>query len=399
MAGSGDDEEADAGASDTDEPTSGGADDDPGGAGGDTQDDPPEDEENRDHSDPDTEAETDTEEGADTAGDEGAENGDGPPEEDPDGVAGDETTGGQADTSGEAADGDDDGEKPDGDLDTQAGDETDDGTEDNDDDGDDETDGDGPQDRSGEPDGGGGLVGSGPQTDEEMPLTSHIEEMVRRLGVVAIVGAIATVVAFPLGEEAINFLWYSILPGTDVAKPHLYNPLELVFAQLKVASLVGLVAALPVLVYQTYRFMRPGLYPQERRYYLAAIPASLVLAFVGLTFAYFVVLPAVFTYFYSYSQEVTLIAFSLGQTFNLILVLMGYLAIVFQIPLLVMLAIMMGITSREWLAGRRLLFWSGFAGVAFLLSPDPTGVSPIIIAVTMILLFEGSLQLAKWTGN
>jgi sec-independent protein translocase protein TatC len=246
-----------------------------------------------------------------------------------------------------------------------------------------------------EPDATG--AGGGPTQDSEMPLADHIEEMVNRMAAVFVVAAGVAVLAFPMGEEVINFLWYSILPGTDVARPHLYSPPELLFTQLKVASLAGLVVALPVFVYQTYLFMKPGLYPHERRYYLAAIPTSLVLAFVGMTFAYFIVLPTVFNYFLNYSEQVTSIAFALGQTFNLILVLMGYLALVFQIPLFVMLAIMMGLVTRAWLAQRRLIAWGLFAGLSFLFSPDPTGMSPIIIAVTMIVLFEGTLLLAKWT--
>ncbi|MFB6111182.1 MAG: twin-arginine translocase subunit TatC, partial [Halobacteriaceae archaeon] len=149
----------------------------------------------------------------------------------------------------------------------------------------------------------------------------------------------------------------------------------------------------------TYRFMRPGLYPHERRYYLAAVPTSLVLAFVGLVFAYFVVIPAVFTYFLNYTEQTAIVAFGIGQTMDLMLVLMGYLAIVFQIPLFVMLAMMMGLVTREWLVGRRLLFWGGFAGVAFIFSPDPTGMSPLLIAVTMIVLFEATLLLARWTNR
>lgn len=240
---------------------------------------------------------------------------------------------------------------------------------------------------------------TGAPDDQEMPLADHIEEMIRRLAIVLVVAGGVAAASFPFGEEVINFLWYSILPGNDVAAPHVYKPLELVLTQMKVASLVGLIAALPVFVYQTYRFMRPGLYPHERRYYLAAIPTSLVLAFVGVTFAYFVVLPVVFTYFLQYTQETARVAFALGQTMDLILILMGYLAIVFQIPLFVMLAMMMGLVTRAWLAGRRLLFWGGFLGISFLFSPDPTGMSPIIIAVTMIVLFEGTLLLAKWTGR
>jgi sec-independent protein translocase protein TatC len=78
---------------------------------------------------------------------------------------------------------------------------------------------------------------------------------------------------------------------------------------------------------------------------------------------------------------------------------MGYMALVFQIPLFIMLAIMMNLTTRIWLEDRRLLFWGGFLGVAFLISPDPTGMAPIIVAATMITLFEGTLALLRWTGN
>ena len=158
-----------------------------------------------------------------------------------------------------------------------------------------------------------GFVGDGPETDEEMPLADHIEEMVRRLGYVVIVMAAVSGVVFPFGETIINFLWYSVLPGGDVARPRVYHPLALILARLKVATLAGFVVALPVFVYQTYLFMRPGLYEHERRYYLASVPTSLVLATVGVLFAYFLILPAIFTYFLTYSQDAATIAFALTE--------------------------------------------------------------------------------------
>jgi sec-independent protein translocase protein TatC len=252
--------------------------------------------------------------------------------------------------------------------------------------------------------GGGGLLGygqaGGPDADEEMPLTEHIEEMLKRLVVVAVVAGVVSVVTFPFTDVLVNFLWNSILPtgpDTEFARPRLYNVLEFWFTKVKVASLAGVIIALPVFVYQTYRFMRPGLYPNERRYYLAAVPTSLVLALVGVAFAYFIVLPSVFTYFLFYSQDVTTIGFALGRTFNLILIMMGYLAIVFQIPLFILLAMLMGLVTRQWLADRRLIFWGAFLGISFVFSPDPTGMVPIMITLTMIALFEGTLLLTKWT--
>jgi sec-independent protein translocase protein TatC len=242
----------------------------------------------------------------------------------------------------------------------------------------------------------------GPAEDEEMPLADHIEEMMSRLGIVFLVGGVALLLAFPAADQTINYLWNTHIPGAATIadrRPRLYGPLELVLTELKVAGLAGLIVGLPVFVYQSYRFMRPGLYPTERRYYLAAVPTSLVLAFVGVAFAHFVVLPAIFLYFTSYTTGTALVAFGLKETFNLILLLMGYMAIVFQIPLFIMLGIMMGLVTRVWLQEKRLLFWGAFAGLAFLVSPDPTGMAPIIIAATMITLFEGTLALLRWTGN
>jgi sec-independent protein translocase protein TatC len=251
---------------------------------------------------------------------------------------------------------------------------------------------------------------SGAPDDEEMPLTAHIEEMLRRLFYVIIVMAGVALVVFPIADQLINFLWYSFLPKPDggiqecvggggPACPRVYHPLGLLLARLKVASLAGFVVALPVFVYQSYRFMRPGLFPNERRYYLASVPTSLVLALVGVAFAYFLILPVIFRYFLFYSQDVASIAFGLTETFNLIILMMGLFAAIFQIPLFIMLAIMMGVTSRRWLEERRLLFWFAFGGLAFLFSPDPTGMAPLMVALTMVVLFELTLLLLRWTGR
>ncbi|MFB6250624.1 MAG: twin-arginine translocase subunit TatC [Halobellus sp.] len=261
-----------------------------------------------------------------------------------------------------------------------------------------------------------GIVSEGPESDEEMPLAAHIEEMIRRLAVVLGIGGLVTLLLYPGADlvnsafgvdlvsstQVIDFLWNKHIPGAPEMvdrRPRVYGPLELVLTELKVAALGGLVVGLPAFVYETYLFMRPGLYEKERRYYLAAVPTSLILAFIGISFAHFIVLPAIFAYFTSYTTGTALVAFGLKETFNLILILMGYNAIIFQIPLFVMLAIMMNLVTRQWMVDRRLLFWGTFLGLAFLVSPDPTGMAPIIIALTMIVLFEGTLLALRWTGT
>ncbi|MUW14723.1 MFS transporter [Halorubrum sp. CBA1125] len=238
-----------------------------------------------------------------------------------------------------------------------------------------------------------------PESDEEMPLADHIEEMMRRLAVVFVFGGLATLVAVTESTELINYFWSYHIPAPMENRPRLYGPLELPLTQLKVAGLAGVVVGLPAFVYQTYRFMKPGLYTQERRYYLAAVPTSLVLGGIGVAFAHFLVLPAIFSYFTTYTADAATIAFGLAETFNLIVIMLAFMAIVFQIPLFIMLAIMMGIVTRKWLEEKRLIFWGAFLGIAFLFSPDPTGMAPIIVTLTMIVLYEGTLAILRWTGN
>ncbi|MFO8115303.1 MAG: twin-arginine translocase subunit TatC [Halorubrum sp.] len=238
-----------------------------------------------------------------------------------------------------------------------------------------------------------------PESDEEMPLAAHIEEMMRRLAVVFLVGGLATLVVVTESTELINYFWSYHIPAPLENRPRLYGPLELPLTRLKVAGLAGVVVGLPAFVYETYRFMKPGLYENERRYYLAAVPTSLVLGGIGIAFAHFLVLPAIFSYFTTYTSDAATIAFGLAETFNLIVIMLAFMAIVFQIPLFIMLAIMMNLVTRQWLEAKRLIFWGAFLGIAFLFSPDPTGMAPIIVTLTMIVLYEGTLAILRWTGN
>ncbi|WP_459806856.1 twin-arginine translocase subunit TatC [Halopiger thermotolerans] len=240
-----------------------------------------------------------------------------------------------------------------------------------------------------------------PPDDEEMPLADHIEEMILRLAVVLLFGAAGTAVGLLFASDAISFIWTDVFPSAadEVPPPHVYHPLELWLTRIKLSALLGIMVALPTFVYECYLFMRPGLYPHERKYYLAAVPTSVVLASVGMVFSYLLVLPVLFQYFTYYAEGSANIAYAVGDTFDLIITLTGFLAVVFQIPLFIMLAIMMGVTTRRWLAQKRLYFWAAFLGLSFMFTFDPSGMAPILVAIVMVGLFEGTLLILKWVGT
>ncbi|MDY7080834.1 MAG: twin-arginine translocase subunit TatC, partial [Halobacteria archaeon] len=160
-----------------------------------------------------------------------------------------------------------------------------------------------------------------------------------------------------------------------------------------------------VLVYESFQFMKPGLYPHERRYFLAVVPVSVMLVAAGLAFSYLFALPLLFGYFLSYSQAVATTGLGLVETFDLIIMTSLAFGIVFQIPLLMYLAMKMKVASRRWFESKRVYVWGGIITVATIVtrSLDPTGDAGFLIAATMILLFESTLAyfrfLAKIRGT
>ncbi len=234
------------------------------------------------------------------------------------------------------------------------------------------------------------------EQDEEMPLTDHIEELVRRTMVVLIVASIGMIAAFLFSEELLLHIWHNFMGDIE---PRVYHPFGKVLTQLKLSGLLGLALAIPVLVYELFLFMKPGLYEHERRYFISIVPVSVILVFLGLAFSYLVALPILFNYFITYSDPVAEAGLGLMETFDLIVMLSLAMGVVFQIPLLMFMAIKMKVASRKWFEEKRIYVWGGCITIAALFSGsfDPTGFAAFMVAATMIMLFELTLALLNFT--
>jgi sec-independent protein translocase protein TatC len=227
------------------------------------------------------------------------------------------------------------------------------------------------------------------ETDEEMPLTAHIEELVRRIMVVVIASTVVMAVVFVFSEELLRTIWYNFVSSD----PHVYQPFGEILTRLKLSAVAGLALATPVLIYETFEFMKPGLYPNERRYFISVVPVSMILMALGLAFAYFFALPLLFRYFIFYSEGIATAGLGLSETFNIILLVALAFGVVFQIPLLMTFGVKMGVASVRWFEEKRVYVWGGCITVAALLagSLDPTGVAGLMVALTMVTLFETTL--------
>lgn len=235
----------------------------------------------------------------------------------------------------------------------------------------------------------------GPDSDIDVPAELHIEELLGRALFVSAFIIGAALIAFPLSDGIIEFLWNTHIPEPDLNRPRLYSPISTVLMRFKVVVLAALSVSFPVIIYQFYDFSKPALYEMEQYYLKISSVLSIALSSLAVLLSHYVVIPLLYSYFTSYTQGAADIAFSLEQTVGMMLSVMIYLIVAFQMPILILVAVISGIVTAQWIARRRLAFWGLFATIAFLSSPDPTGTAPFIIALLMLLLFETTLIVVK----
>jgi len=227
----------------------------------------------------------------------------------------------------------------------------------------------------------------------------HLIEIRQRLLRCVIVFAIAILILFPFS----NFLYSTLaqpllqhLPqGSHMIATEVTSPL---IAPLKLTMVVALLIIIPYLLYQLWAFIAPGLYKNERRLVVPLLVASSGLFYIGVLFAYFLVLPMVLQFFVQTAPAGIIIMTDISSYLDFVLQMFLAFGIAFEVPLIVLLLIRMGVVKRETLVKQRPYFIVGAFVVAMLLTP-PDVLSQILLAVTLCVLFELGLLLAKKTDK
>jgi sec-independent protein translocase protein TatC len=172
-------------------------------------------------------------------------------------------------------------------------------------------------------------------------------------------------------------------------------PLEFFFTQIKLAGFGALVLSFPVLAWQLYRFVAPGLYRKERYAFLPFLLAAPVLFTLGAALVYYVMLP--FLLWFSLSQQITgmgAISVELlpkvSDYLTLVTTLLMAFGLCFQLPVVLSLCGLAGLINSDMLRkGRRYAIVAAFVAAAILTPPDP--ISQITLAVPICLLYELSI--------
>ncbi|WP_305423313.1 Sec-independent protein translocase subunit TatC [Photobacterium leiognathi] len=175
--------------------------------------------------------------------------------------------------------------------------------------------------------------------------------------------------------------------ATDVASPF--------FTPIKLTLVTSVFIAVPMILYQVWAFVAPGLYKHERKLIMPLLFSSSLLFYAGVAFAYYVVFPLVFKFFTSVAPQGVEVATDIANYLDFVLALFMAFGIAFEIPVAIILLCWIGATDPESLRSKRPYIIVGAFVVGMLLTP-PDIVSQTLLAVPMCLLFEVGLFFSRF---
>ena len=234
--------------------------------------------------------------------------------------------------------------------------------------------------------------------DVEQPLVAHLIELRDRIlrALLAILVVVAAIFALGLANDIYTYVSLPLqkfLPeGTSMIATQVASPFLTPF---KLALFTSVLIALPYLLYQIWSFVAPALYRNERRLLVPLLISSVLLFYLGMTFAYFVVFPIVFGFFTSAAPEGISVMTDIGSYLDFVLKLFFAFGCAFEIPIATVLLIWSGATSAKTLASKRPYVIVGCFVLGMLLTP-PDVISQSLLALPMWLLFEVGIFVGRF---
>ncbi|HEV7608007.1 MAG TPA: twin-arginine translocase subunit TatC [Steroidobacteraceae bacterium] len=229
----------------------------------------------------------------------------------------------------------------------------------------------------------------------EGTLMSHLLELRDRLMKAMLALLVAFVPAAIYANELFTLVARPLLAklpeGTTLIATSVVSPFMTPF---KVAFFVSLFAAMPVVIYQIWAFVAPGLYRREKRFAVPLLVSSVLLFYVGVVFAYIVVFPLMFSYLVGTAPEGVKYIPDMTSYLDFVLTMFFAFGIAFEVPVAVVLLVLTGIVQVESMSKHRGYVIIGIFVVAAILTP-PDAISQCIMAIPMYFLYEGGLVMAR----
>lgn len=220
--------------------------------------------------------------------------------------------------------------------------------------------------------------------DKTMTLTEHLGELRTRI--------LRSLAALAVGTIISSVFIHDIMAVLTAPAANLYymRPAEAFFIYIKVALACGVLIAAPVLFYELWAFLVPALTGKERSALLLFVPSSVLLFWSGIAFAYFFVFPQGLLFFTTFAGDNIAPMLSIESYLDFFLMLVVPFGFIFNLPMVMIVLAQMGVISSQLLKrGRKYMVVASFI-LAAIITPTPDVVTQTLLAVPMILLYEGS---------
>ncbi|SHK24399.1 twin-arginine translocase subunit TatC [Thermocrinis minervae] len=228
-----------------------------------------------------------------------------------------------------------------------------------------------------------------------MPLTEHLRELRSRLIKSIVAYLIGAGISFYFVKDIFELLKEPLLKSYPKVQLITISPMEPFYIYIKISLVFGFIIAFPVIVYQVWRFVEPGLYPHEKKLVLPLSILSLLLFIMGSLFSYFFVLPLALRFLLGIGVEQLQISpfLSVDLYISFLLKMIVAFGIAFQLPIVNYLLLRAGIVSEGQLKSFRKYFIVIAFVIGALVAPDVS--TQVLMAIPLIALYEISLLFGR----
>ncbi len=242
------------------------------------------------------------------------------------------------------------------------------------------------------------MTANNPSSDPnlEQPLVVHLLELRDRILRMVIAVFLLFLVLFPFANQiyvhVAEPLMAQLPKGTSMIATEVASPFLTPF---KLSLVAAVFLAMPYILYQFWAFVAPGLYKHEKQLVTPLLISSVILFYLGVLFAYFVVFPLVFAFFTHTAPEGVAVMTDISHYLDFVLTLFFAFGLAFEVPIAAILLVWMGVTTPEALAEKRPYIIVAAFVVGMLLTP-PDVISQTLLALPMWLLFETGVFFSRW---
>jgi len=228
-----------------------------------------------------------------------------------------------------------------------------------------------------------------------MSLVDHLSELRNRI-IWSVVGiAAGAVVGFAFGEQVVAFLRSPLPTDTPLVFTAIGDPFAI---RIRIAIVVGIILAMPVILWNLWRFIAPGLTASERRAILPWIPAALVFFSIGVAIAY-AVLPYAAAFLLQFQTKDLQPLLTAREYFDFVSTLFLAFGLLMEFPILLVGLSRVGIVTSDRLRRSRRVIILAIAVFAAAATPGGDLVSPMILGLTLYVLFEGTVVVIRRSGR